>query len=359
MSNAKLINPIELISAGINPKNGLPLRYGDGVPLKDNLRKLLRITDEQDAINSFAWEGLPSGIDGQLLERILFYKGQAALIKLNGRFFFLPYALTSTSGTGIDVYGRFTTITPLPFRGTETDDQKSWIPGLVYRPVYDVPDGNPSEEGTEVPEGSEDACVILKDYSPQFDETIISRQILNDPLLDVMSECIPFMRTALINSTGVRGMRVSTQNAYSSVMAANDAIKRSALSGEPIVPIVDEIEFQDLETGNVEKAQEFLLAMQGLDNFRLSTHGLDNGGIFQKQAHVLQSEQDINRRVASLVLTDRLERRENFCKIVNAIWGLDVRVKPRNDTQGGGMPDEDPNARSMSQSGSEGGAIDV
>ena len=38
---------------------------------------------------------------------------------------------------------------------------------------------------------------------------------MQESLLDVMSECIPYMRTNLKNATGVKGMRVNNESDYS------------------------------------------------------------------------------------------------------------------------------------------------
>ena len=87
-NNAKLYDPSLLIQAGINPKTGLPIKMG-GSPcaLKEDVRKILRIIDEQDAINRFKWYNLPDGLDGQLLERILYYRGQGAFFYMEAEDF--------------------------------------------------------------------------------------------------------------------------------------------------------------------------------------------------------------------------------------------------------------------------------
>ena len=309
-----------LIAAGIDPKTGLPVKMDISEGFKANNKKLLRILDEQDAVNSFTWYNLPSGLNSRLIERILYYKGQGAFfyMEATNEFYFLPYALDGT----IDVYGRFKGITPLPFNGsasmTKDGKEKPWITGLTKKPVYDIK----LEELTY--SDLTDSCVLLKDYTEQISQTNISRQVLMDPLLDVMSECIPFMRTALVNGTGVRGMRVNDEDEQASVKYASMALNKAALSGEKYVPIIGKVEFQDLTDGTIAKAEEYLLAMQSLDNYRLSLHGLDNGGLFQKKSHVLESEQSMNQGKASLVLQDKLKNRQDFCDIVNSIWGLGI-----------------------------------
>lgn len=322
-NNAKLVDPSLILQAGINPKTGLPTKCGASpTVLKENMRKMLRIIDEQDAINRFRWYNLPDGLDGQLLERVLYYKGQGAFFYMDtdNKFYFLPYALDGT----IDVYGRYTGITPLPFGGgTATDGkEKAWITGLIKKPVYSIK----LDEIT--PDFFENSCVILKDYSPQYSETIISRQTINEPLLDVMSECIPFMRTSLIAGSGIKGMRVEDANQEREVNNAAKAITDAALSGDMYVPVVAPVELQELTGGALAKSEEYMLAMQSLDNFRLSTYGLENGGLFQKKAHVLEAEQAVNGGNVGLVMQDSLTRRQNFCDIINSIWGLGIWVEP-------------------------------
>ena len=343
VNNSILPDLSRYIQAGINPKTGLPVRFGDcGEGLKDNIKKLLRIMDEQDAINRFVWYNLPPGLEGQLIERVLYYKGQGALFfeSATEKFYFLPYALDGT----IDVYGRFMGIRPLPFNGSLNMEEKKsdkrvdqsyiWLNYKNLKPIYDViledeltyteRDDKDNEITRNV---FENGCVLLSDYSKQISQMNISRQILQDPLLDVMADCIPFMRTALLNSTGVQGMRVGTQDEQSNVEAASRSVTHAALAGEKYIPIVGSVDFQDLTDGAVGKSEEFLLAMQSLDNFRLSLYGLDNGGLFQKKSHVLEAEQSMNNGNTGIILQDSLALRQKFCDIANSVWGTSMWVE--------------------------------
>lgn len=345
-NNAYLTDPNLLIQAGINPKTGLPIKYDGICNLKADIKKQLRIMDEQDAVNRFTWYNLPYGLNGRLIERILYYKGQGMLFYLNDKFYFLPYALDGT----IDIYGRYMAVTPLPFHGTANDGkiETPWIQGLKYEPVYDIimPEDLSELSIEELTTKIEKSCVLLKDYTEQMSQTNIARQIINDPILDVMSEMFPYMRTALKNSTGVQGMRVGTENESANVWAANAAIDRAALEGDPKVPIVGTVDFQDLTNSPTAKAEEYLLAMQSMDNYRLSLYGLDNGGLFQKRSHILEAEQEMNAGNVGLVMRDSLQNRQDFCTIVNSIYGLDMwcevsEVAIGIDTTGDGIAGDD------------------
>ena len=314
--------PLDLyIQAGIDPKTGLPLKCSGSVPseLVNNVKRQLNIVDLQDALNRYTWYNLPKGLTGNLIERILYYKGQGALFYMesNETFYFLPFALDGS----IDVYGRFTGITFLPFNGATSDgEEKPWIQGFKKTPRYEVM--TDPEEATV--ENVLDSCVILRDYSQQISQTILPRSTVNESILNVMAECIPMMRTALVNSTGVNGMKVSNEDEQSNVKAASLAIQKAALNGEKWIPIVGQVEFQEMVNGPTAKAEEFLLAMQSLDNYRLSLYGLDNGGLFQKRSHMLEAEQRMNNGNSGIILQDGLYQRQEFCDIVNSWFGLSI-----------------------------------
>lgn len=332
------IVPVQLYEqAGINPKTGKATRRACPCLLKDGVKKQLRILDEQDAVNRYKWYNLPSGLDGQLLERILYYKGQAAFFYMpsNETFYFLPYALDGS----IDVYGRFMGITPLPFNGTsqtnEKGKEKPWIQGLTKKPVLDIV--------TDLNEDIfEDGCVLLHDYTQQLSETNIPRQILQDPILDAMAEAFPFARTSLLANSGVKGVRVQDATQADAVNEASAEITRSALEGNPLLPIIGAMEFQELTNGAPLKSEEYLLYLQALDNYRLSLYGLSSGGLFQKKSHMLEAEMDMNSGKAKLAYNDGLTRRQKFCDIVNSIWGLGIWCEPSEsvinaDTDGDGL----------------------
>ena len=295
--------------------------------LNTSLLSALRVLDKTDAVNRFRWYGLPDGLDENLIECIIFYHGQGALFYMKEleKFFFLPFSLSSDGETtSLDVYGRFTAITPLPFNGSG-DENKNWIPGLVKKPYYDIL--LPGDDIEKQRKAFYDGCVILTDYSRQISQTIIPRQQLNEPILQVMSECIPLMRTAMIANTGVAGLKVTTEDEQSNVDAAAAAVYNAALTGKPWVPIVGSVQFQELTGSRVADAQQFLLCMQALDSFRLSLLGLDNGGILQKQTYQNLEERKDQSVNAGIILSDSLKQRQDFCNIANSIWGTSMSVE--------------------------------
>jgi hypothetical protein len=124
-------------------------------------------------------------------------------------------------------------------------------------------------------------------------------------------------------------MRVEDEDEAKQAMLTNSAINASALSGNRYVPITGKQDFQPLTSGNASQAQEFLLAMEGMDNLRLSFYGLDNGGLFVKKAHMLETEQEMKNGNTNMVMNDGLRQRQEWASICNSLFlGLPGYKKP-------------------------------
>lgn len=323
-NNARIVDEQLYIQAGIDPKTKLPIRAVDSIQ-KDAIKRMLRVIDEQQAVNRYTCYNNPSTLSSQELERLLYYRGSLCFFysKDLDEFYFMPYALDGT----IDFYGRFNTVHPIPFAqgGDENDDriksQLEYLSNIKLDVLWDVP----TEEMLTDPNWDpSNKCVLLYDYTRQMSQNIIPRQQIQDPLLDIMSEMIPFMHTALLNNTGIEGVRVNNDDEQTEVERASQAINNAALNGRKYIPIIGTIEMQELTGGGGQRSEEFMLAMQSMDNFRLSAYGLQEGGLFQKRSNMLEAEQSMNAGNASLVLQDGLSNRQRFADIVNAVWGVGI-----------------------------------
>lgn len=319
MAKPSIIDIDTLIQAGINPKTGLPIKFGNKrCTTKEDIKRAIRKNDEQIFVNRYTWYNLPMNLTGAELERMLYYKGQLAFFYLKDldEFYFMPYALDGT----IDFYGRFNTIHPVPMTaGTDDKASKSqaqYLSNIKLNCVY----------GIKLPEDLKesdltDSAVLLHDYSKQLSQTIIPTQQINDPIIDLEAECMPYLRTALLMGTGVKGIRVADADQADSVREGSRSMINAAIASEPYVPVTGSIEFQELTDGTVAKAQEFLMSMQSIDNFRLGLHGVQNGGLFEKSQYVNNSQTDMNYAGGDIGLTlqDGLSIRQSFCNIVNSI----------------------------------------
>lgn len=360
-NNAKMIDVGLYASAGINPAkihaNSMPKGTQNmpiGTPLKDNMFGNFNRVDRQVACNRYRWYNLPVGMSSQDLERLLYLKGQLAFFyfeELN-QYFILPYALNG----GIDVYGRFISISPIPLATTgdsDSADIKSSVEamsrlfsGMKFECQYDVI--LPEELLEDPARYLTKSCVLLKDYTNDIGQNIIPRAQTQKPLMEIMSNIIPYLNTALMNSTGVSGVRVNNQDEAEQVKLASSAIQNASLNGNKWVPMKGQLDFQDFARSPIGASQDFLLALQSLQNIEASLYGLDNGGVYQKKTHMLQDEYEANTGspMTALVYKDGLDIRQRFCNIVNSIWGIGIWCEPYTieemmDATGASQPFDD------------------
>ena len=317
-----------LLAAGIDPKTGLPRKLmgpsQKDPGLKYNGRRVFRVLDEQRHVNKFQWFNLPAGISSQELERLLYYKYTLCFFyfKELNQFFFMPYALDGT----IDFYGRFNTIHPVPMTsGAEKEEQTSEYKqkaALLSTMKLDVVKDVIIYSNEITEEKLTKSAVILRDYTNQLSQMGEPRYLLNDHLIEMEAECLPFVRTNLLLSSGVQGLRVPDADSQAEVDAVARQVYEAAMVGNPYVAITAKAEFQELQPGSTMKASEYFLAMQSIDNLLLTIHGIENTGVYEKKAHILESENAVNATNVSLVLADELRQRQNFCNIVNSLWDL-------------------------------------
>ena len=350
MGKPYLPNIKDLYAAGIDPHTGLPLKLIGGKPeyLVEDAKRSFKLMDEQNALNRFNWINLPDGLSGNLIERILYYKGQGAFAYLeeDNKFVFLPFTLAAggKSGGGLDIYGRFKQIQLIQFMGS-TDKETTIELGIPLTAVYDI-----KLNEQDINDLTESA-VILRDYSQQLSQTILPMALRQEYIIQMMAETLAFTRTKLLIGTGVNGLKVNSADQIGDVKDLSRGMITAATSGEPFVGITGGIELQGLEKTNPGsmRTEDYLMSLQSLDNIRLSAYGLENGGIFEKKAHITNNELAMNGSSVGLIYQDALSRRQEFCDIINSIWGLNINCVPSEnvinmDLNGDGMIADEENA---------------
>lgn len=325
-----------LMGMGFDPKQcDKLLKYLDGCQFDrvDAIKRILRKNDRQQFVNRYCWDNLPNDLSGGFIERVLYYRytGIFFYVEKLGKFNFLPFV-----GKGLDDKGRYTECSPLPFNGKSEAEQIRekvvYIPGLKFTPVYDITqteaynvstyDGKDFKIDTINPA---EGCVILQSYVKEYSMIAQPEQQLIDPLLDMMAEAMPLARTNLFAHAGATGMRVDNQDEESNVKAANKSLEAAALNGERFIPIIGYKDFQDLsEKSGSADGNPFFMYMQTLDNLRLQSYGLKNNGIFEKNEYINNTMAGNIQANVGQIYNDGLKLRQNFCDMVNAIWGLGI-----------------------------------
>lgn len=301
----------------MNPTAGSPC-----FPIPSAIYQFLKDKELQEAVNRYRWLMLPRGVDQEIIERILYYKGRGCLfyLKATDLFYFLPFAWVGP----IDQYGRYHKLTPLPFHGSAdiTDDKGNkipYIPGLELEPIYsadEIPDD-------WTPEDFEGHCLILWDRNIGITQNLIPREQLNDVFNQMMSECPAFGRTNLIRNSGVSAWRVGNEDDQGEVESACASMVAGALTGNPFLSVVSPIEMQDLTSGGRVDAEQFYQVMQSLDSTRLMGFGMRANGMFDKDSAYVNNQQVANmQQNVGLVYQAGLDCRQKFADLITLTTGI-------------------------------------
>ncbi len=348
-NNAKLPN-IEAIKAmGLDPKTMLPVKFtepGDRV-IRGDILKQLRIKDEQEYVNRLVVHTPGLNMSSMEFFRLMYYHPNLALMVLEGQPYLMPYSYDG----GLDFYNRPRAIHPVPLtQGSNTDDSskseadkarekalREIMAGYKKTVIYDVV---PEEDLTD--DIFDNACVLVRDYTQQNSNVNIPRAKVNDAVLRLESDVFQYMRTSLLTGSGARGIKVNDPDAASSVVALSNAIDNAALNGSPYVPLLSRMDIQELTNAGVLHVQDYMLAIQGLDNYRKQCLGVDNAAMFDKKAYVNEAQTNTS-MTNSLPLIDSLNQIQSAFDIWNSIYGTDwyVEINPAlMNVQNSGMIDE-------------------
>ena len=289
------------------------------------------------------WANTQLDLTSQDINRLLYYRGQLAFayIKEIDEFVLLPFAVDGN----LDMYGRAKYIKLIPFTPSTKDKRmkpvEDFLANKRFKVVHTIKKELQPEDLTE-------SAVILYDRTPDLGENVIPQNIMNQALINYEAEIYAYMRTNLVNATGVTGIKVNGPDEARNVFDANYELQMAAKTAQKFVPIVgNAVDFQELVTSNG-NTQEFLMAAQAIHNLRMSLNGLPASGVYDKSQYVSNSQVSLNAGSvdAALVLQDKYARRDEFANIVNSIWYLGIDCLPSEnlvmaDLDGNGVAYDD------------------
>lgn len=311
------MDPNSLVYVGQHP--GYRKRK-DREALVDNLMNKHMV----EYLERFEWSGLPDELPQDIIERVLFFRGKGAMFQYLDTFYFLPFALDGT----IDSYGRYATINPTLFTGQFDSAKNKW------------------DEAVFLPEAASDTKFVVS-YSVKPSEATHPAVILTDQSLGISQDLTPHSERVkvllermvntlmLIEINNING--VQTYAMFVSDQAQKDAVEEEfnnydtrILEGKRVTVVVGDTTvepFKELTAAkNISDSQRYWQSYQAWDNLRKELIGLDSGGTNMKMEHVTSEESQMNGNMDSLVMSNALRMRLDFCDIINAQWGLSVSV---------------------------------
>ena len=299
-----------------------------------------------ETIERFEWNNLPAELPSDLIERILYFRFKGAMFNFNDRFFFLPFTLKGS----IDSYGRYQTITPVLFTGQwksagdgNFEKDIAFVTDKTFKAIYDNPDGLESENEEETPEEDKEttvetdiseAAVILTDSTLEISQDYTPMAYLIRPIVEQMVDILVLVNIDLITSAKHFYIVAKDADQKESIEEEFANLDRRILNGKRYTVVTSPTQLTELNGSSPKDTARYFQSFQSIDNLRKDIIGSDNGGTFMKQEHTTMMETETNSNSGSFILNNALRMRQDFCDIVNKVFGLDISVDVKNGSEG-------------------------
>ena len=337
---AKMFDLNALAQSGIPLSNEM-LKYGNAVdqngvvvsanPLDyglhyDELFAIMREQNYVETIERYMWTNVPFGLTPDLIERVLFFRGKGVLYFNDavGKFQFLPFALNDT----IDEYGRYTRCNTLPFIGVDEvkkdpNSKKRMVSAVMedLELVYDLPY---NDEMLRMIREKKPVGIILNDNTLAISQQPIIRANYVKPVLHMMATLMNIINCAMFGAADHNVLAVENESELKSINQGIDAINKNILNGKRFTAITSPLKIEPLKTSNTADLEGLFNTFNSLSNFLKSITGVANPGVFDKKAHLLQEEQQLNGSNADDIYYNGLRQRQEFCMLVQAYYGYPI-----------------------------------
>lgn len=266
----------------------------------------------------FAWEGLPEGLNENLIETMLYYKGQLAFFKTGSKYYILPFVYTGT----MNHYGLPEKILPVPFNGKIENDKN--VKGFINKPKGAILYNDPDHDELPI----EDKAIILRERSGLMVGNTLPTIVLTNEIRDKLSENLVLLRNNLILSQPIKYVTADTQDKVQSLNTQFNHLMHDIIQGNIIQSIVGQVKLNDvISEPSKLQTNQLWQSYSSLDALRLEGLGILNNGTFEKSERVLLGEIAGKQSESKLVLEDNLNQRKVFCELVNKHFSLNISVR--------------------------------
>lgn len=297
-----------------------PIAIGDSRN-KSKLKHLLYNKHSVEFFERFKWNNLPKDIPQDLIERIMYYRFKGMFFKYSDQFFFLPFALKGT----IDPYGRYEKIVPTLFTGKWDEASKKFDDELFL--PSSVSDGFFYAKYSLEGEKNDKNAVILTDQTLHISQDLTPPAYTIDPLIDQLVDVLVLVNIDLMSSAKVYTIIAPDEASKASIESEFQELDNNIRNGNRYVVVTGNgLPVQELSGSNTKDSARYFQTFQSIDNLRKSILGIDTGSTFQKMEHMTMDESEANSSGDS-VLKNALRQREEFCKLINYYFDLNVSVE--------------------------------
>lgn len=263
--------------------------------------------------NRYKWVNLPDNLNSLLIETMLYQRGQVCFFKLADTYYILPFVYTGK----INQYGLFSELIPISFSGVIGDnDINHFAP--THKAIY-------FKENINDYKNELNKAIVLRTSASLWLNQAIPPCVITNQLRQKLTENLILIRNNLILSQPIKYVLTKNEDTAKSIRSQVDNMLNDILNGNIVQVFTDILETNDFvsDTPNINTSQLWQ-SYVSLDSLRLEYLGILNNGAFEKRERFLSDEVDAKQRASKINLYEGLERRKEFCKLVNDCFGLNI-----------------------------------
>lgn len=271
---------------------------GKRVSYVGDYEPFIRDIDLQQYTSRYKWEGLPEYLPDNIIERLLYYKGNICLFFNGGTFYALPYAFSGKLNT----YSYPTAVKPIALNG------KSF--GSKELNTYANGQLNKNAE-----------CVILTDRIPtSFNDLCIPRASIQDDIIKLMSDTLVKGNINLVNSLKKGIVAVESED---QVKTIKQDIDKSNEENDPYIVTTKGNMTKSMEVWNNNiptDMESYIQFLSAVNNLRCYGLGIKNQGIYEKTERMLVGQLSGVAYQTNLMLETGLTCRRNAIEHLKEIY---------------------------------------
>lgn len=270
-------------------------------------------------VGRFVYEGLPKGLNTELIETMMYYKGQLAFFKVGLKYYMLPFVYTGS----INQYGIQTELIPIPFNGMIEDKQYTKFTDTNYKAIVFG-----EHEVDKVDIDLDRTAIVLRERSSMMLGATLPSIVVTNPIREKLGENVMLVRNNLILSHPIKYVNVDSQDKAGSVNSQTANLLNNVLNGNVVQAIVGQLKFDEVNSHPPTiQVQQLWQNYASLDSIRTTALGLVNNGAFEKRERVLTDEIQGKQIESKLILKDHLNQRKLWAELVNEYFDLNVSVR--------------------------------
>lgn len=283
-------------------------------PDKEEYKLVWTDFDLNQCCSRYTWAGLPNGILGWNVERMLYFRSSVCAFHFAGKVYILPYVVTTK---GITPTGFPASVHPITFNGMAVAGENDDFFSKDFELQIDM----------NADENDDYGAVLLYDkypYQPAATHSV-SRYVLNQIIINDIADVLARVNVNIVVSNKKILLVIKDPKQRDVIQKEMEAILGS---DSPFGLITSDLDIDSIQSTDDFCADDLFNTMRNYDAIRCMQSGIASKGFgTEKKERVATGELAGIDEAREHILEVGLELRQQFCEMCNKKFGTNISVK--------------------------------